>query len=284
MAGNGSFMTYKWDFLSEREGNFCDQIMAQVAGEAWAQPILQTINNNGGITAANKAALFELRFGYALHQTGLPISYEVPGEGGSTLDFGFSSGDRDWLVELMRLEETDAAREATEETVDEDGIPWFRRILSSDANDPRQSPQGETLKAIERICQKCERNERPYKFPAPSPSLRVLLVDFRTIFDGGDRDDRIHVGLGTGHVRNLFNRFFWLGKPILGAFHPSNRMKGASFLRERLHFIGFVNETEYQPGAFSSGTQFMANPRTFKSAAEARDALSRWPLQPVSTI
>ena len=52
----------------------------------------------------------------------------------------------------MRLSETKAAKEATKAVVDKDGIPFTKRILSTDAEDQKQSIEGETLKAIERIC------------------------------------------------------------------------------------------------------------------------------------
>lgn len=59
--------------------------------------------------------------------------------------------------ELLRFGETDAAIAATKEEVDEDGAVWSRRALSTSAADQRQSTEGETLKAIQRICQKCEK-------------------------------------------------------------------------------------------------------------------------------
>jgi hypothetical protein len=53
-----------------------------------------------GMTHANKSKFFELRFGYALHGAGTRPRYEVPGEGRSTLDFGFAAGGQAWPVEL----------------------------------------------------------------------------------------------------------------------------------------------------------------------------------------
>ena len=52
------------------------------------------------MTHANKSKFFELRFGYALHGAGTRPRYEVPGEGRSTLDFGFAAGGQAWPVEL----------------------------------------------------------------------------------------------------------------------------------------------------------------------------------------
>lgn len=158
---------YNWDFLSQREADFTEQVVAALGGQPWAQALLQGIEQNGGMTTANKALLFEARFAYGLHQAGIAPQYEDAGEGNSTLDFGFTSGQQGWLVELMRLEETQAAEAATTTETDEHGVSWFGRLLSTTADDPRQSEEGETLKAVERICQKCERNGQPHKFPAP---------------------------------------------------------------------------------------------------------------------
>lgn len=55
-------------------------------------------------------------------------------------------------------------------------------------------------------------------------------------------------------------------------------MKGAVEARERVHFIGFVNERAYGDGSFGAAVQFVGNPDVFQSAEEARDALSGWPL------
>jgi hypothetical protein len=51
-------------------------------------------------------------------------------------------------------------------------------------------------------------------------------------------------------------------------------LRGAAFIRERVHFLGFVNEKSYEPGAFGAAIQFIANPNVFESAAEADAALA----------
>lgn len=42
--------------------------------------------------------------------------------------------------------------------------------------------------------------------------------------------------------------------------------------------ISFVNERSYEDGSFGRSIQFIANPRLFKTPAEARAALAGWPL------
>jgi len=270
-----------WDGLNTEEAGFVQRIMSELAEEPWAQQLIATINGNGGIVVNNKAFFFELRFGYALHQAGIIPQYEIPGEGTSTIDFGFTWGEQTWAVELMRLEETDAVQAATIATVDQDGVQWSERLLSTDANDSRQSPEGETLKAVERICQKCEKNGQPYKFPTLNDTYHVILVDFRTFAFGGDDRDRIHVALGGEHVPPEC-RHYWDNQLISGVFHADTPLKGARYARERVHLIGFVNETAYDAGAFGSSIRFIANPNLFiteEGIEPGQVAVDVWPIR-----
>jgi hypothetical protein len=268
---------HTFDFLTGREGDYMESVIGKLADTPWSKPLVDDINATGGLCGDNKAKLFELRFGYAVHQADIQPKYEVAGEGQSTLDFGFKGGDREFLVEMMRLEETDAVKAAT--TVEEfsDGAVMVGRSLSTTAEDHRQSEEGETLKAVERICQKCEKDGKPHKFPPIEEATHVLLVDMRTFLNGGDEWDRVHVGLGGKHV-SQFHRRYWKENLISGVFSPETKLRGAPEARERVHFIGFVNEKDYADGAIGPAIQFIANPNLFKTPEEARAALAGWPL------
>ena len=273
-----------WDSLSVDEAQFVESVMGELADEPWARSLLLDINGNGGLTRVNKAKFFELRFGYALHQVGIIPRYEVDGEAQSTLDFGLASSGKDWLVELMRLEETEAVRRATYLKVDEDGTEWSSRTLSTNAKAPTESEEGETLKAVQRICQKCERDGRAHKFSVPHSTYHVILVDFRTFLHGGDVYDRIHVGLGGAAVREAACRRYWNGNLISGVFSPHTNVRGAAEVRNRVHFLGFVCEKSYEPCAFGRATQFIFNPNLFSSADDAYAAIASWPLQPAQIL
>ena len=274
-----------FDFLSGREAEFTESAMGELAHAPWAKRLIDDIDMSGGLTGSNKAKLFELRFGHSLHKAGVTPQYEVPGEGESTLDYGFKSGGREFRVEMMRLEETNAVKAATHAETDEHGGVWVKRMLTTDAKDPRQSEEGETLKAVERICQKLEQDGKPHKFPAPDGSTtNVMLVDFRNFSNGGDVWDRVHVGLGGELVPEQFHRRYWKGKLISGVFSPETKVRGAQEARDRVHFIGFVNEKSYGPGEFGPSIQFIGNPHLFKTAEEARAALADWPLQPADIL
>jgi hypothetical protein len=272
-----------WDSLSQGEADFAQFIIGELGNEAWAAPIVAGIRDNGGVTQANKDRLLELRFAYALHGQGIAARYEIAGEGQSTIDFGFANEGRQWRVELLRLGETRAAREASTSRVDADGIPRTSRILRTDADDRRQSTEGETLKAIERICQKCESKGRPYKFPVPDDSYHAMIVDFGTFLNGGDVHDRVHVALGAACVAPLY-RLFWENRPITGVFSAATNLRGAAECRARVHFLGFIRERSFRPGEFAEATQFIANPNLFADAAQARAAIATWPFQPAVLI
>lgn len=270
-----------WEFLGEREGVFAEEIIEQLDGVGWAEPLLSRIREAGGVTRRNMGLLFELRFAFALHRAGLEASYEVAGEGASTLDFGFAHQGRGWLVELMRLEETQASQNATHTATDEDGVRWFSRVFHSDAEDRRQTEEGETLKAVERICQKCAQGDGlPTKFPAPQDSFHTLLVDFRSFLHGGDNHDRVHVALGGEAVSHTMCRRFWGDQLISGVFSARTNVRGAEHARSRVHFLGFVDEREFEEDRFVEATRFIANPHLFESPDQARAAMATWPLQP----
>lgn len=272
-----------WDSLSKDEADFAQVIVEELRGQAWSAPILAGIRDNGGITQANKDRMFELRFGYALDREGIVPDYEIPGEGQSTIDFGFTNNGQRWRVEMVRLGETQAIKDATGSREDADGIAWTGRLLRTDAEDPRQSLEGETLKAVQRICQKCELKGRPHKFPVPDGAYNTMLIDFRTFMNGGDIHDRIHVALGADAVAPPY-RLFWDKRPITGVFSDETNVRGAAQARERVHFLGFVCEKTYKSGVFAAATQFIANPQLFADGAAARLAAATWPLQPVHLV
>jgi hypothetical protein len=160
------------------------------------------------------------------------------------------------------------------------------RVLTSPSGEPQdkeedqESIEGETIKAVQRICQKCIRDDGlPHKFPVPSDAFHAIIVDFRTFLHGGDVHDRMHVGLGGELVPRSF-RFFWKKKLISGVFSPRTDLRGAAQARERVHFIGFVRERVYKPGEFGSAIQFVVNPHLLARTVQIEPAIETWPLKP----
>ncbi|MCP3460438.1 hypothetical protein [Bradyrhizobium sp. CCGUVB23] len=130
---------FTFDFLTGDEGDFMETVMKEHEAVPWAKPLVDDINANGGLKEENKAKLFELRFGHSVHKAGIQPRYETAGEGESTLDLGFTCGGRDFLVEMMRLEETKAVRDATSTKDFGDGAVLVSRNLSTTNEDPKQS-------------------------------------------------------------------------------------------------------------------------------------------------
>lgn len=271
-----------FDTFTDREAERMGAIIAELDRVPWAQGILSDVRRNGGLVGQNMANFFELRFGHALHEAGIAVDYEVPGEGDSTLDFGFTSKAQAWKVEMMRLLETQAAIAATKTGTDRGGS-WARQVLSSDNEDKKQSAEGETLQVIQRICQKCEHKGQPHKFPKSNSALHALLVDMRTFKDGGDVHDRLHIGLGGEYVRTPY-RVYWEGKLISGVFGRRTNGKGATEVRERVHFVGFIRERNFQFGEFGTIIEFVANPHLLRNSAAVKAAIDTWPLQPARVL
>jgi len=280
------FMTephFDWDPLSLQEGEFCAEILRARADDPAFAPIVSVIEAAGGVSSRARDFLFELRFAHALAEAGVPFSYEVAGEGASSIDFGFAHGGRQWRVELVRLAETDAARSAVSTWRDADGTVWSSQVFSSDDEDDRRTEAGETLKAIERLCQKLERDGRPHKFPPVGEATHVLLADAGAFLHGGDGFDRLHIALGAHNVPEPFRQIF-RGRPVTGVFDPATRLRGAKAARERLHFIGFVNDETFAPGSLNTASSFVANPHLVADFQAAQDLLSAWPLQPARLL
>jgi hypothetical protein len=110
----------------------------------------------------------------------------------------------------------------------------------------------------------------------PGRAFQVLLVDARTLFDGCDEHDRVHIAMGGEFVTEPMSRRYWKGEPISGAFSPRNL---AAEMRQRVHFLGFVSEKDYVGGEFAQVLHFIANPHLLADTNAAREAFSTWPVR-----
>jgi hypothetical protein len=66
-----------FDFLTGREADFMKSVIDKLADTPWAKPLIDDINATGGLTGANKAKLFELRFGHSLNKASVRPRYET---------------------------------------------------------------------------------------------------------------------------------------------------------------------------------------------------------------
>ncbi|GKQ53574.1 DUF1488 family protein [Bradyrhizobium sp. Ce-3] len=265
---------------------------------SWTGALLARAGERGGLSTENMATLFEVRFARALHDCGVSPVYEhATGVGETRVDFAFDG----WNVELLSFDESEAAKAATWEHG-----PFFGRMLTSpmpptageaslDESERRrrsdlrkQSPEGETLKAIERIVGKAQNDGRPSKFPLPDgKSISMLVVDARAA-GRPDRIDCRQIAYGIDAVPDWAG-YRWIGDngrmfPIVGTFDPRNPMRGARHFRERVHFLGIVSEETFEREELQYFIRFYHNPGLFASVVDALSVLRNFPLfQPDKT-
>lgn len=265
---------------------------------SWTGALLARASERGGLSTENIATLFEVRFARALHDCGITPVYEhATGVGETSVDFAFDG----WNVELLSLDETEAAKAATWEhgaffgrvlispsrpTADEASIDETERRRRSEAR--KQSPEGETLKIIEKIVGKAQSGGRPSKFPAPDGKSRSILVIDARAAGKPDRIDCRQIAYGVDAVPE-WARYRWIGDdgrefPIIGAFDARNPMRGAQYFRERVHFLGIVSEETFEREELQYFIRFYHNPALFASEDAAQSALHTFPLyQPQKT-
>jgi hypothetical protein len=234
------------------------------------------------VTPAEASFLFEVRFAHALVNAGLAATYEyAAGVGTSTVDFRVDL-DPPWLVELVSLHESDAFKAAS----------WSNDVfggyfLRTDANDPRQSEEGETLKAQERIGAKVFDSKRgPIKFPEPAGSIHMVMVDARGFGGDGHGDaadwcQMIHgpVGLEQCLVKYWTNPKTGERAAIRGLFEQMCPLPAAHIAQQRLHVVGFVCERSFTSDEITERSFYLCNPTLFADETAARQILSRWPLR-----
>jgi hypothetical protein len=226
--------------------------------------------------------LFEVRFAYEIHRAGYTAEYEHrAGVNESTVEFRVA-GNREWLIELVSIRASDAAKAATRRT----GM-IYEQTLRTDATDHRQSEEAEMLTAEQKIGEKVFADGRPTKFPVPSSAVHAIVVDMRGYLDeGGDIFDYRQMAYGPSGIPadHAWMIHYWEkepGKlvPIAGLFEKSNPLRAAPFVQERIHFLGFVREREYTDGEIASTAYYLANPHRLSSEAEARAVFETHPLQ-----
>ena len=270
----------------------------QLGGVGWAAPLLSQAASildrlrvgltdkdaylANPITPAEMSFLFEIRFARALANARLTATYEHPaGVGNSTVDFRVDL-DPPWLIELVSLHESDAFKAATWT----DGV-FHGYLLRTDADDPKQSEEGEALKAQERIGAKVfDRKHGPIKFPEPDGSVHMVMVDARGFMGNGhgnaaDWRQIIHRPVGVEHhlVKHWTNPQTGMTAPIRGLFEQACPLPAAQVARDRLHIIGFVCESSFTKFEIHQQSFYLCNPARFASEEAARVTMSQWPLR-----
>lgn len=156
-------------------------------------------------------------------------------------------------------------------------------ILNPDsANYPNESEAAETITAEQKIVEKVYSKRKPTKFPMPSGSFHMIVVDIRGYLDqGGNEWDWRQMAYGApgcwpeaaGAIQ------WWQGRPICGLFEQDNPIVGAQHVRQRIHMLGFVQERSFVPGEIHRTAHYCPNPHLFASQREAEAAFISYPLR-----
>lgn len=269
----------------------------QLSAVTWAVPLLQRTKpildrlrvgmtdkkayQANPLQPSEMSLLFEIRFARALTDAGLSAQYEhCAGVGNSTVDF-LVDGDPPWLVELVSLHESNAFKAASWKS----GV-WAGFQMGTNADDLRQSEEGETLKAQERIGAKVFDGQQPIKFPEPNGSIHMIMVDARGFLgDGhGDKADWSQIAYGP-HGMELDQIRYWTNPnthecaPIMGLFEPGCPQRAAPTLQSRVHCIGFVCESTFAADEIKQRVFNCCNPALFADEDGAGATMARWPLR-----
>ncbi len=232
------------------------------------------------VNVDDKSKLFEIRFAYYLAQRGFSAVYEhKTGVGNSSVDF-FVDGRPSWLMELVSLRPSDAVKNSTITcgNVTQMELSSFKAMQAKyDAEQSGAAPdevtrlaviagkgsiEGEILRAQRQLGEKVAKKRSNHKFPAAvDGSVNSIVVDGRGFAGGGDNHSEFNF-ICTGRTGEFMGSeeiiYYWLGKPILGIFHPGNDKNNASIMRERIHVLHFISEREehYIEGGLEQASVF----------------------------
>ena len=272
--------------LTREEHDFTEKAICELKKIDWARSLIDRLNDRGGLQNRNLSLLFEVRFAYAIHKSGYIAEYEYKtGIGDSSVDFRIKSKDKEWLIELVSIQESNAVKNSTTTRTLTDGIEESSMILSTDADDRRQSDEGELLKVQEKIGEKVFSENRPIKFPdLKENTYHIIFVDTRG-FCGGVPPDRHHlrqIVLGSKRMKPEYISY-WKNnqgqlEPIKGLFEGNNPLKAASAARKRIHFLGFIAEENFNDTEILEKAIYLPNPELF---CEKKDLQIVWDAYPL---
>jgi len=273
------------DILTSREAEFTATAIEALKGINWAQPVLNRLQQAGGLKSENMPLMFEVRFAYELHRAGKVAEYEFKaGVGDSTVEFRVP-GTVIWLFELVSIRTSRAAENA----ITQHGL-LFEQMLSTDAPDAAQSPEAEMITAEQKIGEKVCTKGAETKFPVPASGIyHVILSDMRGYLDeGGDVFDYRQMAYGHSGIPSQYSwtTHYWRkeeGKlePIKGLFEKSCPLQSARFIQERIHFLGFIRERGYQDGEILEKAYYLPNPHLLTNE-KAMNLYELFPLRKTS--
>jgi hypothetical protein len=269
------------DRLMGREAQRTQLAMQSLASVHWAEPLLNRLDRAGGLKSENMPLMFEVRYADALHRAGISAEYEFrAGVADSTVEFQLETSPP-WLIELVSVRTSDAARRAIRQT----GM-IYEQLISPTPDDLGRSEEGEMITAEQKIGEKVFAGDKPTKFPPLDGSLRLILTDIRGYLDhGGDIWDYRQMAYGFRGIPpdRSWMIHYWQSQqgrlePIRGLFESENPLRAASYVQERIHFLGFICEEYFNDDEISERGYYLANWHLFSTEEEAKNAFATYPL------
>lgn len=269
------------DRLTAAEVEFTQSTINSLEKIDWAKPVVDRLQQAGGIKTENMPLMFEVRFANEILRSGRIAEYEFSaGVGDSTIEFKIP-GEITWLIELVSIRTSQAAKKA----ITQSGLV-YQQILSSNPDDKAQSEEAEMITAEQKIGEKVFTNGKPTKFPKPDDNVfNVILIDIRGYLDqGGDIFDYRQMAYGASGIPQKYSWMihYWekeQGKlePISGLFEKICPLRAASLIQERIHFLGFIRERDYCEGEITNRAYYLPNPLLL-SNKEAKKIYDQFPL------
>ncbi|MCD4743095.1 MAG: hypothetical protein K8R67_11535 [Desulfobacteraceae bacterium] len=270
------------DSLKEREATRTKEAILILKNHRWTEPLLKRFKDGGEFIQSNKSIMFELRFAAEICERGFEAVYESLGINDSSIEFKIEVEGDTWLIELVSIQSSDAAREAV---VSNAG--FYSQLLQTGNSDERQTPEGELILVEQKIGEKVFHNRKPHKFPEPKPNVyHVIIVDMRGFLDGGggDKTDYTQIAIGADTIPDELTAF-WKNKdgglePIKGLYEGNNPLNAAKYVRERIHYIGFLAEKKYSKDEFKSDIYHISNPVLFRDCSAIK-IYDRYPMKSI---
>ena len=270
------------DTLTGKEVEYTERAIKELNDISWARPVLDRLHQAGGMKSENMPLMFEVRFAYELHLAGKKAEYEYrAGVGNSTVEF-YIQGEVSWLIELVSIRTSKAAKEAIKKT----GLQ-YKQVFYTNSENNKQSEEAEMILAEQKIGEKVFSGKSPTKFPVPKNKVyHVIFVDMRGYLDkGGDIFDYRQMAFGVPGIPPDYSWtiHYWKSNkskfsPIQGLFEKTCPLKAAPLIQKRIHFLGFVSEQEYKEKEIACRSYYMPNSQLMTDI-EARIIFDEFPLK-----
>lgn len=273
--------TWDEDFLSEQEYLFCKDVVEKMDNVDWVKPLLKRMAELGFPSNSKelKSFLFELQITNEFFIKDISPKYEYcTGLGDTSVDFFLGIKDSNCLIEAVSVKESEDVKQVTIITEPTPGITMYERYLGGDG---KSSPGAEMVKLQGKILSKVvDKDGKPIKYPIPSQKdLHIIIVDARCYLNGGDKSDYLQTMYGPSTI-SLENRLPYQKRLVRGLWDRKNpESKKTSFIKERVHFVIFVNRKNYHVSLFDKENSYICpNCLLFNDLKEINDKKALVPI------